>query len=242
MQTFPKLIFLILARIFTVSCSNISSREINQIRLDVNCSAAGNWCEIDCIKLIGYTSRRDASYKELTTNLKQLLFDDCLTDVIFQLDNGQTISSYRNILSSRCIYFEQLFDEYSLNIKQPIKINNISYEAFYQILHFIYTDTIEPILTCEICLELMRKADEYYLSPIYNEALAILKRIINKTNVLKLFIDSFSDDNKQDTIILHDVINLCVEFIQKNRRDVYLSDQMRLLTKDMLLQLVKLVL
>jgi hypothetical protein len=88
----------------------------------------------------------------------------------------------------------------------------------------------------------MRKADEYYLSPIYNEALAILKRIINKTNVLKLFIDSFSDDNKQDTIILHDVINLCVEFIQKNRRDVYLSDQMRLLTKDMLLQLVKLVL
>jgi hypothetical protein len=238
---------LFLARIFTVSCPNISSREINQIRVDVNCSAAGNWCEIDCIKLIGYTSHNDLSYKELIINLKQLLLDDCLSDVTFQLDNGQTISSYRNILSNRCIYFEQLFDEYSSNNQEPIKIKNISYEAFYQILHFIFTDTIEPVLTYETCLELMRKADEFYLSPIYNEAFNILKKTINKTNVLKLYTESglfstSSNDNQQDRILLNDVVKLCVEFIQKNRRDVYLSDQMKELTKDMLLELIQLVL
>jgi len=238
---------LFLARIFTVSCPNISSREINQIRVDVNCSAAGNWCEIDCIKLIGYTSHNDLSYKELIINLKQLLLDDCLSDVTFQLDNGQTISSYRNILSNRCIYFEQLFDEDSSNNQKPIKIKNISYEAFYQILHFIFTDTIEPVLTYETCLELMRKADEFYLSPIYNEAFNILKKTINKTNVLKLYTESglfstSSNDNQQDRILLNDVVKLCVEFIQKNRRDVYLSDQMKELTKDMLLELIQLVL
>ena len=237
----------LLARIFIVSCSTISSREINQVRLEVNCSAAGNWCEIDCVKLIGHTSHNDISYKELTTNLKQLLIDACLSDVTFQLDNGQTISSYRNLLRTRCIYFEQLFDEYSSNNQQPIEIHNISYEAFYQILHFIFTDTIEPVLTHETCLELMRKADEFYLSSIYTEAFNILKKTINKTNVLKLYIQTglfpnSSNDNHQDNLLLDDVVNLCIEFIQKNRRDVYLNDQMKELTKDMLLKLVQLVL
>jgi hypothetical protein len=93
----------------------------------------------------------------------------------------------------------------------------------------------------------MRKADEFYLSPIYNEAFNILKKIINKTNVLKIYIESglfkiSLNDNQQDRILLNDVVNLCVEFIQKNRRDVYLNDQMKELTKDMLLQLVQLVL
>ncbi|CAF3875033.1 unnamed protein product [Rotaria sp. Silwood2] len=234
------------SRIFSLPCPNLLCGEINQIRLDINCSAAGNWCEIDCIKLIGYTSHNDFSYKELATNLKQLLLDDSLADVTFQLDNGQTISSHRNILSNRCIYFAQLFEEYSSNIQEPIKIPNTSYEAFYQILYFIYTDTLEPVLNYEICLELMRKADEYHLSPIYDKAFNILKKTINKTNVLKLYTQSglfstSSNDNQQDDIILTDVVNLCVEFIQKNRRDVYLSDQMYQLTKDMLLQLIQLV-
>jgi hypothetical protein len=94
----------------------------------------------------------------------------------------------------------------------------------------------------------MRKADEFYLSPIYNEAFNILKKTITKTNVLKLYMSSglfpsSSDNNQQDSILLlHDVVNLCVEFIQKNRRDVYQCDQMKELSKEMLLQLVQLVL
>jgi hypothetical protein len=90
----------------------------------------------------------------------------------------------------------------------------------------------------------MRKADEFYLSSIYTEAFNILKKTINKTNVLKLYTQTglFSSSNQQDSILLDDVINLCVEFIQKNRRDVYMNDQMKELTKDMLLKLVQLVL
>ncbi|CAF1235201.1 unnamed protein product, partial [Rotaria sordida] len=234
------------SRIFSLPCRNLSCGEINQIRLDVNCSAVGNWCEIDCIKLIGYISHNDISYKELATNLKQLLLDDSLADVTFQLDNGQTISSHRNILSNRCIYFAELFDEYPSNIQEPIKIKNTSYDAFYQILYFIYTDTLEPVVNYETCLELMRKADEYYLSPMYKEAFNILKKTINKTNVLKLYTQSglfstSSNDNQQDDIILTDVVDLCVEFIRKNRQDVYSSDQMQQLTKDMLLRLIQLV-
>lgn len=235
-----------LARIFSIPCPNLSCGIIDEIRLDVNCSAAGNWCEIDCIKLIGYTSHNDLSYKELTANLKQLLLDDCLADVTFELDDGRTISSYRNILSNRCVYFQQLFDTYSTNIKVPIKIKNISYEAFYQMLHFIFTDSVEPVLQYETCLELMRKADEYYLSPVYDQALEILKKTINKTNVLKLFVQSglfpsSSNSDQSDDIVLNDVINLCVEFIQKNRREVYLSDQLEHLTKEMLLRLIQFV-
>jgi hypothetical protein len=131
-----------------------------------------------------------------------------------------------------------------LNYQQPIKIKNISYEAFYQILHFIFTDSIEPVLTHEICLELMRKADEFYLSSIYTEAFNILKKTINKTNVLKLYTQTglFTNSSNEDSILLDDVVSLCIEFIQKNRRDVYLNDQMKDLTKDMLLKLVQLVL
>jgi len=93
----------------------------------------------------------------------------------------------------------------------------------------------------------MRKADEFYLSSIYDEAFNILKKTINKTNVLQLYMKSglfpiSSNDNQEDRILLNDVVNLCIEFIQKNRRDVYLNDQMKELTKDMLLKLVQLVL
>ena len=229
-------------------CSNILSREVDQVRLDVNCSAAANWCEIDCIQLVGHTSHGELSFKELTFNLKQLLADDCLSDVTFQLDNGQTISSHRNILTVRCLYFEQLFEEYPPNSSEPIRIPNISYEAFYQILHFIFTDAIEPMLTHEICLELMRKADDFYLSAIYNQAFDIIKKTVNKNNALKLFTQSglfpatAADSCPLDGLTLDDVVNLSVEFIQKNRREVYLNEQMKDLTKEMLLQLVQLVL
>jgi len=91
----------------------------------------------------------------------------------------------------------------------------------------------------------MRKADEYFLSLIYMEAFKILKNIINKTNVFQILLQSglFSNtlnDNKQDNILLMDVVNLCTEFIRKNRQDVYLYDNMQQLTKDMLLQLIQL--
>ena len=184
---------------------------------------------------------------ELLTNIKQLFSDDYLTDITFQLDNQQLISSYRNILSIRCIYFNQLFEEYPSNMKEPIRIKNISYETFNQILYFIYTDTIESTLTFEIYLELMRKADEFFLSTIYPIAFNILKNLINKSNVLKIFMQSglfllSLNDNEQENILLHDVVNLCIEFIQKNRRDVYLYDHIQELTKEMLLKLIELAL
>jgi len=234
-----------LARIFSIPCTNISTKEINQIHLNINTSLTSGRYQIDCIKLIGHLSHIDFFSKEILINFKDLLIDDCLTDVIFQLDNEKLISSYRNILNIRCIYFNQLFNEYPLNIKQPIRIKNISYDAFYQILHFIFTDTIESILTFEICLELMRKADEFFLSSIYMEAFNLLKNIINKTNVFKIFMQSglfsnLSNNNQQDNILLNDVVNLCMEFIRKNRRDVYLYDNMEQLSKDMLLQLIQL--
>jgi len=100
-------------------------------------------------------------------------------------------------------------------------------------------------MTYDTCLELMRKADEYFLSSIYMEAFKILKNIINKTNVFQILVQSGLfpnklNDNEQDNILLKDVVNLCNEFIRKNRRDVYLYDNMQQLTKDMLLQLIQL--
>ncbi|CAF1384065.1 unnamed protein product [Rotaria sordida] len=95
----------------------------------------------------------DLFYREILTNFKDLLTNNYLYDVTFQLDNEQLISSYRNILSIQYIYFNELFTEYPLNKEEPIQIRNISYEAFYQILRFILTDTIEPILIYDICLE-----------------------------------------------------------------------------------------
>jgi hypothetical protein len=208
---------------------------------------AGNWCEIDAIKFIGHTSVNHLAIQELISNLKQLLTNDELGDVTFELDDGRTVVTYGNILRNRSIYFDQLFREHSANNHQPIRMKNITYEAFHQILHFIYTDSIEPILTYEICLELMRKADEFYLSAIYVDAFDILKTtVINKGNVLKiftqsgLFVDS-SNDAGLNSIILPDVIELCVDFIRKNRADVYCSEYMQHLTKDMLLRLVQLV-
>lgn len=236
-----------LARIFSIPCANICNKEINQIYLNVNCSAAGTWCEIDCIKLTGYTSNVHKLDPDILADLKTLLTDDILSDVTFQLDNGKLIPSYRNVLSVRCIYFKELFNEYPLHKSETIRIRNISYEAFYQILHFIFTDTIQSTITYAVCLELMRKADEYFLSAIYIKAFDVLKKIMDKKNVLNIFMQSglfptSSDDNQDDLIVLNDVTNLCIEFIKNNRRDICIRDNLQQLSKDVLLKLIELIL
>ncbi|CAF1274405.1 unnamed protein product [Adineta ricciae] len=232
------------SRIFSIPCSNKISYGINQIRLEVNCTAAGSWCEIDCVKLIGHSSYHDIAHRELIMNLKQFLKDDCLADVVFQLDGGQTISAYRNLLRTRCHYFSLLFDEHGTNTETPIPIGNISYDAFYQILNYTYTETIDSTLNYEVYLELMRKADEYYLSPIYDDAFGFIKKLVNSRNVLKIYLSACSpiDAEGNPTLILTDVIDYCVGFVQRHRQEVYKSDEMHLLPKDMLLKLVQLVL
>ncbi|CAF0827041.1 unnamed protein product [Didymodactylos carnosus] len=227
------------ARIFNISCNNTQTKIINQIRLDLNCSAAGSWCEIDCVKLIGHLCHSGYSLKELSTDLSTLLNDDYFADCTFEIQ-GRTISSHQNILSVRCYYFELLFEKYPVTNNEPIKITNCSYDTFYQILHFIFTDKIEPVLSYEICIELMRVADEYYLSAIYNHAFTILKSILNKNNVLKIF--ALTGLFSSEQLVLDDVVQMCVSFVQKNRSEVYSGDDIKNLSKDIVLQLIKLVL
>jgi hypothetical protein len=86
----------------------------------------------------------------------------------------------------------------------------------------------------------MRKADEFFLSAIYTEAFKLLKNLINTRNVFQIFIKSGLFPNEQDDILLKDVVDLCLKFIRKNRRDVYIYENMQQLTKEMLLQLVQL--
>lgn len=232
-----------LARIFSIPCRNHANQEINQVRLDVNCTAANNWCEIDAIELIGHPSLRDANYKELTSQLGSLLIDDSLSDISFELDDGTVFNSYRNLLSCRSFYLESIIQENSIDTTRPIRIENISRESFYQILHFIFTDHIEPILSYKTCLELLRKADRFHLGFIYNQAFEVLKKVITKSNVLEIFISSglFPDPSltDDDNLLLPDVIDYCVDFVQKNRREIYCSDQLKQLSREALVELVQ---
>ena len=209
---------------------------INQIRLDINCSAACNGCYIDSVKLIGYRSHRECSLKELRRDLQQLVTNDYFPDVIFEFDDGQTTKSYRNLLRTRSIYFNELFAKNSVDPQKSIRIHRITCQCFEQILRFILSDTLEPTIDYKICLELMCRAEEFSVSSMYDEALVILKDQLNLTNVLSIFM--FNDNAE---MCLDDVVHLCIDFIEKNRRDIYHPDQMKLLTKAMLMKLTELV-
>jgi hypothetical protein len=120
-------------------------------------------------------------YSELAKKLHLLIDNNMFADVYFEVC-GRRIAAHRNILSCRCDFFKTVFDnESNINRKSPIFIPDLNYDAFIQIIGFLYTGHIDNSCELSCYIELLRVVDLFNLKPIEELIIFHLCKYENKS-------------------------------------------------------------
>lgn len=241
------------SRIFSPEISK-SSFKTNQIRIELDCSTANSYCEIDAvgkkisslitkaylsvyylfkIELVGKRFMVDNVQSEITlsNDMVDLLSSEEFSDIVFEVE-GKLIKAHRNILTARSDYFRAMLCE---NLKQdrlskPIHIDNVSYNGFRALLYYLYTGNIGEDVSCECACELRRISSWYDLEELGEKSYLYLQTRISIDNVLSLFLCAHRIAPR-----LEDVESFCLKFIAKNFQNIYVRPEFKTLPQNIVI-------
>ncbi|KAF7068166.1 hypothetical protein CFC21_073942 [Triticum aestivum] len=99
---------------------------------------------------------------DLHWHLGDLLKNKDAADLTFQV-GGQTLSAHRCVLAARSSVFkaELLGSMQESSAASPIEIRDMEADVFKSLLHFIYTDSVRPVLDVVMASHLLVAADRY---------------------------------------------------------------------------------
>jgi len=155
--------------------------------------------------------------------LKLLTEEDSYADVTFEVE-GKLIRAHKCILANRCPKFKTMFssgfiESHSEVIKLPL---DLKYDVFMFIIKYCYGSE-EPI-PYDICLDILRTSEEYFLQNLKNSVEIMLGKNLTQENVLSLLeeADLFSCDILKSacfTFILssYEIISTQPAFINLNK-------------------------
>jgi hypothetical protein len=96
------------SRIFEPNIENLNFK-CNQLRIDIDCTVAGTWCEIDAIKIKGLRHNIPLPPpNSLSTDLVKLVNNEKFSDVCFIVEKKR-IYAHKAILTIRSDYFNAMF-------------------------------------------------------------------------------------------------------------------------------------
>ena len=140
-----------------------------------------------CLELIGSnifdTTLHHKSLEQSMINLYTQALNSINTDVQFSV-NDKVISAHRNILCCRSAYFRSLLlnDFIEKNQTKPIELSDITYEAFLEILYFIYTGTYHSTMSYEMMLQSMIYSNKIDLLSAKNTAVEHICRYLRSNH------------------------------------------------------------
>lgn len=188
-----------------------------RIKLELDCTTAGSWCEIDAIKIKGKQQiyAQPSSIVQLSESLRELVNCSLFSDVKFMVE-GREIHAHRAILVVRSSYFRALLSNGMLESRQlesnePIKMDDISFSGFIAMLHYIYTNTFDTSTSPLDMTELIRIGDRFSLNDMKVLSFHQLRKLITADNVVDVYCDAI-----QKLPHLEEVENICLRFISKN--------------------------
>lgn len=136
------------------------------------------------------------------------------SDVVFVLQNRYAYAC-KAILSARCPFFSQLFSSYFAESRLPyqnvpIPINDVSYDVFWAILHYLYVDELpNHIYDQESYILLLLAAIKFNISRLIQLCEMEICNYVNKYNVLDITIFSYKNNCQQ-------LCKFCLDFLINN--------------------------
>lgn len=136
------------------------------------------------------------------------------SDVVFILQNRYAYGC-KAILSARCPFFSQLFGSYFAEKRLPyqnipIPINDVSYDVFWSILHYLYVDELpNHIYDQESYILLLLAAIKFKISRLIQLCEMEICNYVNKYNVLDITIFSYKNNCQQ-------LCKFCLDFLINN--------------------------
>ena len=172
--------------------------------------------------------------KELRSNLKDLLYSEEFSDIQFEVQS-RVLKAHRNILTSRSEHFKTLLSELRPDrLTRPIHIENISFDGFKALLHYLYTSEIDENTKLEIVGELIRVSDWYNLEDLKGIGNTFLQANLGVENVIGLFVCATTIEP-----ILEDIENMCLRFIAKNFQSLYIRPEFKQLSQNLLVKITQ---
>lgn len=168
----------------------------------------------------------------LVDDFRGLLNDPELADVVFRFPENKTcIYAHRSILVSRCRPFSAMFRTgMKESRKGEIEISNISYEAFYGLLEYLYTGQLTA--SPSEYLHILQAADLYQLGHLKRMCERKLERFIDTINAIYIL----QTADKFKAVWLK---RFCLEFIAKNMAEFQSSKAYQMLEPELHAEIMK---
>ena len=170
----------------------------------------------------------------LSNDLKNLLISEEYSDIQFEVQ-GKIFKAHRNILTSRSDHFKTMLSELRPDrLSRPVHIENITYDGFKALLHYLYTNEIDECTRVEIVGELIRISDWYNLDELKHAGFAFLQANLCLDNVIGLFVCAVTIEPVLDQIEL-----ICLKYIAKNFPSLYTRPEFKELSQDLLVKITQ---
>lgn len=173
-------------------------------------------------------------YSSFSKGLYTLIDNDLFADVYFEVE-GKRIAAHRNILSSRSEYFNKILSE-NRDRQCPIYIPNITYDAFFAIIAFMYTGHFLNRSNCTIscCLDLMQIIELFGLKQLEELVFDHFTDITDLKNVVWIYAKTIMKSSTSTQIV-----DFCLQFIINHFSEVVASNEFRELDEDLMKKLLK---
>ncbi len=167
----------------------------------------------------------------LSQDLLKLFAKNDYSDIQFQVED-KIINAHRNVIASRCKYIETLLK--STPCSHLVAIENISYDTFKVLLHYLYTGNIDNNCNGKIICELIRASKLYELENLNKVAYSFIKENLCHENVIDMIVEANKNEPHLDT-----VEKLCLSYIARNFKSVLNHPDFKKLDKDILVRVTQ---
>lgn len=185
--------------------------KIDRIRLNVDCTVAKTWVELDAVKIKGTRlSSNKPPVSEFSIVLKEFVNNSLFSDVKFTIE-GKEVSGHKAILSARSGYFRALLCGGNFEPDKAIKLDDISYAGFVAMMEYIYTNDCDPSLPTEVLTELIRIGDKLSMNNMRAKSYSYLQQNMTVDNVIYIYCNA-----TEKLPHLPDIEDLALDFMAKH--------------------------
>jgi hypothetical protein len=171
----------------------------------------------------------------LVQDLRSMINEPLFSDLVLVLE-GQRVYANRAMLAVRSEYFKaMLFGPMLEGSRDLVEIEDISYNVFMIVLHYLYTDKICD-LSLDLAVPLLVAADRFMLERLKALCQEHIRKNINNDNVIVVLRTSFHHSATQ-------LKEICLEYISANITTLKLTASFQELRSepDLLMEIMMLI-